>query len=204
MPATYAASAGPATPQSAIARALDRQHGSLHIADSARVISSIDTPGDWPQITQFCARSTCRRWPLARLRITRKPVPGGEPRHCGPRAGLLLSGICRPAGSRTGLTLSAGGRPPMASTPLRCASSSPRCSALTPSAPSRTCRRIKLSHLGSVSGQQSSKRRLCKCTFGSSANDREGRALRQRSHPAMFFLWPDLTRNHGFGWGASR
>jgi hypothetical protein len=37
MPATYAASAGLATPQSAIARGLDREHGSLHTADLARV-----------------------------------------------------------------------------------------------------------------------------------------------------------------------
>jgi hypothetical protein len=34
MPVTYAASAGLATPQSAIARDLDREHGSLHTADS--------------------------------------------------------------------------------------------------------------------------------------------------------------------------
>jgi hypothetical protein len=36
MPATYAASAELATPQSAIARDLDREHGSLHTADYER------------------------------------------------------------------------------------------------------------------------------------------------------------------------
>jgi hypothetical protein len=96
MPATYAASAELARPQSAFARGLDREHGSLHIAEYERAETMLAFGGPMRRLSSYVRAVPLDRTPSSR-----------QKRMFGPRAAAMhkLTGL---ATARCTVSRSAG------------------------------------------------------------------------------------------------